>query len=330
MEVSVIPNQWYGILPSKKVKQGKITAVKRLNLDLALFRDGSGNLGCVVDQCTHRGAALSKGKMKGNCVQCPFHGLEFQTDGTCSFIPANGISSKEDISRYHVRHYAVREAHGIIYLWYGNAEDAQGDIPFFEPYLDDSYVYSEIEDLWNSHYSRSIENQLDVIHLPFVHYNTIGRGNQTLVNGPKVIFEDFNIITSADNELDHGQMPRSAEECEIKPTYLSFKYPNVWMNHISEKIKVMIYFAPVDEENTILYIRFYNKLTNIKPIDALIAWTGKFANRKIERQDKRVVITQKPKASAYFSGEHLLKGDGPIIQYRKIREELKKQTSENK
>lgn len=58
-------------------------------------------------------------------------------------------------------------------------------------------------------------------------------------------------------------MPRSAEECEIKPTYLSFKYPNVWMNHISEKIKVMIYFAPVDEENTILYIRFYNKLTNI-------------------------------------------------------------------
>ena len=143
----MIPNQWYGILPSKKVKQGKITAVKRLNLDLALFRDGSGNLGCVVDQCTHRGAALSKGKMKGNCVQCPFHGLEFQNDGTCSFIPANGISSKEDISRYHVRHYAVREAHGIIYLWYGNAEDAQGDIPFFEPYLDDSNVYSEIEAL---------------------------------------------------------------------------------------------------------------------------------------------------------------------------------------
>jgi len=328
-EGSVIPNQWYGILPSKAVKRGNITAVKRLNLELVLFRDNGGNLGCVVDQCTHRGAALSKGKMKGSCLQCPFHGLEFRIDGTCRFIPANGISSKEDISRYNVRHYAVKEAHDIIYLWFGKAEEAQRVLPFFEPYIDDSYVYSEMQDLWNSHYSRSIENQLDVVHLPFVHYNTIGRGNHTLVNGPKVIFEEYNIITSADNETDCGQVPRSADECEIKSTYLSFKYPNVWMNHISEDIKIMIYFAPVDEENTILYIRFYNRITKIRAIDRLIAWVGKFANRKIERQDKRVVITQQPKASDYFGGEHLLQGDAPIIQYRKIREELKKQADRN-
>jgi hypothetical protein len=38
-----------------------------------------------------------------------------------------------------------------------------------------------------------------------------------------------------------------------------------------------------------------------------------------------VVITQRPKASAYKSQENLLSGDGPIIQYRRIREELKNQ-----
>ena len=47
-------------------------------------------------------------------------------------------------------------------------------------------------------------------------------------------------------------------------------------------------------------------------------------NRVIERQDKRVVITQKPKASNYKSGERLLRGDGPIILYRRIRNDLKK------
>lgn len=46
-------------------------------------------------------------------------------------------------------------------------------------------------------------------------------------------------------------------------------------------------------------------------------------NLLIERQDKRVVIKQKPKASALKSGEKLLVGDGPIIEYRKRREELK-------
>ncbi|NCB27508.1 MAG: aromatic ring-hydroxylating dioxygenase subunit alpha, partial [Bacteroidia bacterium] len=93
----------------------------------------------------------------------------------------------------------------------------------------------------------------------------------------------------------------------------------------SDKLKVIIYFAPVDDENTILYIRFYCKLTGFKPIDELIAFMGKFGNKTIERQDKRVVITQKPKASAYKSHEKLLSGDGPIIQYRRIREDLKNQ-----
>lgn len=104
---------------------------------------------------------------------------------------------------------------------------------------------------------------------------------------------------------------------------MSFVFPNIWMNHISEKIKVIIYFAPVDDENTVLYIRFYCRLTKFKPVNNLIAYIGKFGNQIIERQDKRFVITQKPKASALRSGEKLVPGDGPIIMYRKIREELK-------
>ena len=319
----MILNQWYAILPSKAVKTNQIVGVKRLNLDLAIFRNDKGEIGCVVDQCTHRGAALSKGKVKGECIKCPFHGLEFNEKGQCAFIPANGKVSESDLSRYNVKHYAVRESNGIVYLWYGDLDKITDELPFFNKDVDDSYVYSEFEDHWNSHYSRCIENQLDVVHLPFVHHNTIGRGNKTLVNGPKVAFVPGGIITSANNEVDVGQTPKTAEECVINPTYLSFIFPNVWMNHISEKIKVIIYFAPVDDENTVLYIRFYCKLTGLKPLDGFVAYFGKFANRIIERQDKRVVITQKPKASAYQSQEKLISGDGPIIQYRRIRNELK-------
>lgn len=319
----MILNQWYAILPSKAVMRNKIVGVKRLNMELALFRDKEGQVGCVEDQCSHRGAALSKGKVKGDCIQCPFHGLEFDRKGQCTFIPANGRSSSAAMSRYNVKHYPVRERNGIIYLWYGDFEKITDELPFFNQDIDDSYIYSEIEDHWNSHYSRCIENQLDVVHLPFVHHNTIGRGNKTLVNGPKVQFLNGALITSANNELDIGQDPKPPAECIIKPTYLSLLFPNIWMNHISQKIKVIIYFAPVDDENTVLYIRFYCRLTGLKPLDGLIAFLGKYANAIVERQDKRVVITQRPKASSYKSQEKLLSGDGPIIQYRRIREELK-------
>lgn len=318
----MIQNQWYAILPSSKVRAGSITAVKRLNMDLALFRTRDGVLGCVVDQCTHRGAALSAGKVSGDCIRCPFHALSFDKAGKCTFIPANGKASVQDNSRYNVRAYAVKEYDGIIYLWYGAPEKITDQPPFFYGELD-GFAYGEIEDPWNAHYSRAIENQLDVVHVPIVHYNTIGRGNKTLINGPKVIFEDDALITSANNEVDRGQLPKKPEECVIKPTYLKFRFPNLWMNHISDKVRVVIYFAPVDEENTILYLRFYNKITKFAFLNRIIAAVGSSANRVIERQDKRVVITQKPKASTLRSGEKLLVGDGPIIAYRQRREKLK-------
>jgi phenylpropionate dioxygenase-like ring-hydroxylating dioxygenase large terminal subunit len=319
----MIPNQWYAILPSRAVKGNQIVGVKRLNLDLALFRDNSGTIGCVTDQCTHRGAALSKGKMIGNCVQCPFHGLQFDVNGRCAFIPANGNASAADISRYNVKSWPVSESNGIIYLWYGDPDKMTGEPAFFHEDLDSSWTYSEFADHWNSHYSRCIENQLDVIHLPFVHHNTIGRGNKTLVNGPKIELIPSGLVTSANNEVDSGQKPKPADECVIKRTYLKFLFPNIWMNHVSDRIKIVIYFAPVDDENTILYIRFYNKISGFKPTDGLVALFGKFANQIVERQDKRVVITQKPKASSYKSQEKLLAGDGPVIQYRRIRDQLK-------
>jgi phenylpropionate dioxygenase-like ring-hydroxylating dioxygenase large terminal subunit len=291
-------------------------------LNLALFRTESGSLGCLVDQCTHRGAALSLGELKGDCLCCPFHALNFDATGKCRFIPANGKASTEDLTRYNVKAYNVREAHGIIYLWYGEPGMEPDELPFFSDQVDDSYAWSEIADPWNTHYSRAIENQLDVVHVPIVHYNTIGRGCKTLINGPKHYFENNTLVTSANNEFDSGQTPKLPDDCIIKSTYLSFRFPNVWLNHIADKIKVLIYFAPVDDENTILYIRFYCKVTGFRPLDSFIAFIGKFMNRVVERQDKRVVITQKPKASSYISNEKLLRGDGPIIHYRQLRDEM--------
>ncbi len=56
------------------------------------------------------------------------------------------------------------------------------------------FKYGHLNDTWNIHYSRVIENQLDVQHLAFVHRNTIGRGDKTLINGPKVVWLDENTL----------------------------------------------------------------------------------------------------------------------------------------
>ena len=291
---------------------------------MVFFRDDAGVLGCVTDKCAHRGASLAKGCLKDGNLQCPFHGIEYDMNGKCVHIPSEGRASVKDYSRFDLKHWAVREVGGIVFLWYGDSEPA-GEPDVFDIVTDSSYTYDHTEDSWSVDYSRVIENQLDVSHLPFVHRTTIGRGGKTLVNGPKTVWLDDNTLqTSANNEVDTGQTPLSGKDSIIKTTNLNFKFPNMWLNHVSDKIQILAFFIPVDDDNSIIALRFYTKLTGKKSIDKCIAWFGSRANKVVERQDKRIVITQLPKKTGLKMGENLVPADKPIIEYRSKRDKLQK------
>jgi len=75
-----------------------------------------------------------------------------------------------------VRSCPIREEHGFVYIWWGDPCEMYPPVPWFES-VDDDMVYTTLRDHWANHYARAIENQLDVVHLPFIHHNTIGRGN---------------------------------------------------------------------------------------------------------------------------------------------------------
>ncbi len=78
---------------------------------------------------------------------------------------------------------------------------------------------------------------------------------------------------------------------------------------------------PVDAEHTLLYLRFYQKFLP-GPLGKLVARLAMPMNLRIARQDRRVVQTQRPKPSGLKIGENLVPGDGPIVEYRRRRQEL--------
>ena len=320
----MINNQWYAILSSHKLKRGKVVGVRRFGENLVIFRTDNGQIGCVNSLCAHRKASLAKGCIQDDHVKCPFHGIEYDVSGKCVYVPSEGRASTQDYTRFRMKNYPTREIGGIIFVWYGDKEP-EGEPDVFDVITDSSYAYDHIEDTWNVDYSRVIENQLDVSHLAFVHHNTIGRGNKTVCNGPKVVWLDDNTMqTSANNEIDKGQTPKSSEAAEIKSTNLTFKFPNMWLNHVTDKLLIFAYFVPVDDEHAIIALRFYNKFTGIKFIDKAISWLGSRANKIVERQDKRIVETQIPKKTAIAIGECLVAADLPIMEYRGKRDRLQK------
>lgn len=318
----MIYNQWYVILESKELKQQKPLRVTRFNENLSLWRDEEGAACCIADKCCHRGVSLSCGKIINGKLECPFHGFVYDKWGMVTTIPANGKNTPVP-ETMKVKSFKTFEAYGFIWLWWGDFDKIKED-PFFFKELED-FSYSGFKDNWKVHYSRAIENQLDVVHLPFVHRTTIGRGNKTLVNGPVVIRENELITFYVNNIKDNGKTrPLKPDEIEDYKDFfhLQFHYPNIWQNFISDKIRAFAAFVPVDDENTTVYIRYYQRLIKIPFLKQLMNYIGKLSSIVILRQDKRVVITQLPKKSGSKIDEHLIMGDKPIIEYRKHRQEL--------
>jgi phenylpropionate dioxygenase-like ring-hydroxylating dioxygenase large terminal subunit len=322
----MIPNQWYIILESREIKKGKIVSVMRMGEKMVAWRNTKGDLSVLADRCPHRGVALSAGKLTGDCIQCPFHGFQYDITGTCRLVPANGKNAALP-KALHVRYYPVREEHGFIYIWWGEPRNEYPPVPWFES-IPDRMVYATLKDHWAIHYSRAIENQLDVVHLPFIHYNTIGRGNRTLVNGPITTEEshwpgDHLINLWVYNELDKGQKPKKPSEMPSpdRRPFLQFRYGNIWQNWIADSLRIVVAFAPIDNENTLMYLRYYHTV-RMPVLRQLMGLIGSLSNLVIERQDRRVVNTQRPHRTDLSIGEILIQGDSPIVLYRRIRRTL--------
>lgn len=319
----MISNQWYAILESNEVKRGKPVGVTRMGERLVAWRDSRGAVTVMAEQCPHRGVALSIGEVKGDCIMCPFHGFEFNAAGRCTVIPANGRNAAPP-KAFQVRAYPTHEAHGLIFIFWG--EDAvQPARPRWFEDLDDDFSYGSVRDPWHAHYSRVIENQLDVPHVPFIHHTTIGRGNRTLMDGPWVVWKDadrFFVIPQM--RPDDGSAPIRPDDTPPpnKSFHLEFIYPNLWQNFISDKVRVVVAFAPVDHENTVMYLRFYQKFMRTRGLRRVINSLAMPFNVAVAHQDRRVVQTQRPLRSELRGGEKLIPGDAPIIAYRRRRQEL--------
>jgi phenylpropionate dioxygenase-like ring-hydroxylating dioxygenase large terminal subunit len=321
----MIPKQWYVVMDSTQVK-GRPVGVVRMGEKLVFWRDSSGKVSCLRDKCVHRGVQLSKGKVIKDHIRCPFHGLEYDSSGKVTVVPANGRNTPVP-DRFQVLSYPTYEAHSFIWIWWGDNRPGGLQPPRFFTDIDDSLSYGRAYDHWNAHYSRVIENQLDAAHLPFVHYNTIGRGHRTIVDGPFFQWLDGDMFyVFVHNRVDDGTSPLKPEEMPtpdpVKDFKLEFIFPNLWQNYIDEKVRVMVAFVPVDQDNTILYLRFYQRFVRVAVLRDLIARLSTPFNFIITHQDRRVVVTQQPKASALQIGEQLFQADRPIIEYRRRRQEL--------
>jgi nitrite reductase/ring-hydroxylating ferredoxin subunit len=168
----MIRNCWYPIYDAERLKRRHLAGITRLGERLVLWRGAEGNIICLPDRCSHRAAPLSRGRIVAGCVQCSYHGLRFDEAGRCVMIPANGRDAKVP-NGFDLTPRTVREAHGLVWYWYGDEAHAEAEVPWLEN-AEGAKPGSYLRELdvpvsW----LRVMENLLDFHHLPFVHRWTV-------------------------------------------------------------------------------------------------------------------------------------------------------------
>jgi len=321
-------NFWYVAEESEKLTD-KPLHVRMLGQDFVLFRDTSGKAHCLSNVCVHRGASLAHGKIKGDCVECPYHGWQYNGDGLCQRIPSMGPDAKIP-SRARVDSYPTQEKFGFIFTFLGDlAEEDRPPIMEIQEWGDKNWrsTYQRFE--FNFNYERSLENSVDLAHNEFTHSFQLYTQEDNPFSLPDFEFEEqddgWEIGLSMTMPGQATGMRKKAGKTEPGPSnvYTGFHGISSFRTYIHPaphiKIHQYIYETPVDESNTrIFFVNTRSFMMDEAGDEMMMKENGVVAY-----EDRDVLEPLRPVLTPLTNThETFVPADKPIARYRERVKEL--------
>ncbi|MCB0478768.1 MAG: Rieske (2Fe-2S) protein [Crocinitomicaceae bacterium] len=156
---------WYALAHLSEFVSDRVLTKNLAGQELVLFKTESGDIGVVDAYCKHMGAHIGKGgRVVGECVECPFHGFQFNTKGECV---VSGYQTPAD-PKINSRNWPVKVIQDLVFVFFhpnGDAPSWKPEIPEFgntTPFKWHSWIL-------NSNVIDIFENTVDLGHFQFVH-----------------------------------------------------------------------------------------------------------------------------------------------------------------
>jgi phthalate 4,5-dioxygenase len=187
-----------------------------LNERLIAFRDTTGNVGIVAENCPHRGASLFFGRNEESGLRCVYHGWKFDTTGQCVDMP-NEPAESDFRSKVKAVAYPTREWGGVVWVYMGPS-GTEGELPQFEwARVPDSHRYIG-KYVVDANWLQVIEGSIDTAHTAFLHRGPSTREHQTRPRPMTDFSEDIAPRFSA-RETDYGVMVAARRDIADDRTY---------------------------------------------------------------------------------------------------------------
>jgi len=298
--------------------------VRMLGHDIVLFRDSKGQAHALSDTCIHRGASLSAGKVKGDCVACPYHGWQYNGDGHVRKIPSLGPGSEKQVpQRGRIDAYPVEERYGLIHVFLGDLPAAERP-PILEvpEYGQKGWRHTIVDYGWETNYERNIENGLDPGHNEFVHptHGYSGEKDDYKVGEPTIETTPwgFGFMLNFQAPPIKNPVMRWARnyDGDLEAGSGHVGPSNMWTKiHLTPTrwIHQYIFETPIDEFQTRIFLICMRNVL-------LPKWVDRIVNKRnfaIAEQDRVVIERLKPmKTPNSRARELLMPADKVIYLYR--------------
>jgi vanillate O-demethylase monooxygenase subunit len=198
-----VRNTWYVAARSSEVTHALFSR-RICDEPIALYRTSAGEPVAMIDRCPHRMAPLSLGHLDGDAVQCIYHGITFDTTGTCVRIP--GQADIHNVAR--VQTFPIVERWGWLWIWLGDPAQADASlIP--DAHWNTEPGWTPCGDLmhFKANYQLLVDNLLDLSHEAFTHAGTIG--NAVVAETPIRVGGEGNTV----------RVERFMEDCAPPPLF---------------------------------------------------------------------------------------------------------------
>lgn len=326
----IIPRlNWYVIGESKSIRKNMPYKTTVWDNEYVYWKTKSGEFIAMDDRCTHRGAALSGGKITSdNTIMCPYHGYEFNKNGTLEKIP--GLDFK-NTPCHNVNSYSVVEKNGWLYLNTiprFNGTDFNRSEIFVEPEAGDpDYSTIFIKSDFNAYARVVSENSLDVMHIGFVHtFGNRDSPSPVKESPPKQVDKDpFHYQTKYDYISGKDSLVKRIYDLPTLSIENEFILPHTTIARVKFGkfvSTVMTFATPINETNTKLYVKTYRNFWRGEDSNPFAYWIDLIGNRMTEKmmtatvnQDKCVIENIPMK---YIDGKFNMKFDKLQNVYRSM------------
>ena len=171
MSTQFLRNAWYAAAWSDEVSHALFERTI-IGQSLVFYRDTHGVALAFDNACPHRSAPLSMGRLHGDVVECPYHGLKFDRSGKCVYNPHGNQNIP---SRARTRRYPLVDRHAMLWIWMGDEQYADADrIPDFSCHTDERFPTTKGIIEMHGYYELITDNLMDLTHVEFVHEGILG------------------------------------------------------------------------------------------------------------------------------------------------------------